>query len=61
MNKNIPESITDLTINNELIKFLDKMKLQDIKQFFFDIEHGHLKTSDPSLPKKIKRFYSKQK
>jgi hypothetical protein len=59
-NKSLPESIIELTINNELIKYLDKIKIQDIKQFFFDVEHGNLKVSDPSLPKKIKRFYSKQ-
>jgi hypothetical protein len=59
-NKSLPESIVELTINNELIKYLNKMSIQDIKQFFFDVEHGNLKVSDPSLPKKIKRFYSKQ-
>jgi hypothetical protein len=59
-NKNIPESVYNLTINNQMIKFLKKINLQNIKKFFFDVEHGNVEVSDPTLPKKIKKFYSKQ-
>ena len=34
--------------------------MENIKQYFFDIEHGNVSVSDPDLPKKIKKFYSKQ-
>jgi len=59
-NKSMPESVSDLTINNELIQFLKKIDIKNLKQFFFDVEYGNIPVSDPSLPKKIKKFYSKQ-
>ena len=59
-NEKLPQNIIDLTINNELINFLKKIPLENIKQYFFDIEHGNVSVSDPDLPKKIKKFYSKQ-
>jgi hypothetical protein len=55
-----PESVRNLTVNKEFIPFLKKMNIDTIKQFFFNVEHGHIKVSDPSLVKKIKKFYSKQ-
>jgi hypothetical protein len=33
---------------------------QQIKKFFFDVEYGNVKVTDPSLPKKIKKFYTKK-
>jgi hypothetical protein len=43
-----------------MIKFLKKISLPNLKQFFFDVEYGNIQTSDPSLVKKIKKFNSKQ-
>jgi len=59
-NNTLPESIINLTINNEMIKFLKKISLPNLKQFFFDVEYGNIQTSDPYLVKKIKKFNSKQ-
>jgi hypothetical protein len=59
-NGSIPESIINLTINKEMIPFLKKMDLSLIKKFFFDVEHGNIKVSDPLLPNKIKKFHSKK-
>jgi hypothetical protein len=59
-NSSIPKSIVDLTINKEYIPFLQKISLDKIKQFFFDVEHSNIKTSDPSLVTKIKKFYTKK-
>ena len=56
----IPESIYNLTINNQLVQYLKKMDLHAIRNFFFDVEHGNIAVSDSTLPKKIKKFYSKQ-
>jgi len=56
----IPESLINLTINKEMIRFLKKIPLNLIKKFFFDIEHGNISTSDPKLVSNIKKFYSKK-
>jgi hypothetical protein len=55
-----PESVRNLTVNKEFIPFLKKMNIDTIKQFFFNVEHGHIKVSDPSLVKKIKKFSKKK-
>jgi len=59
-NGSIPQSILNLTINKEMIPFLKKIDLSVIKKFFFDVEHGNVQVSDPSLANKIKKFYSKK-
>jgi len=59
-NKNIPIDVINLTINKELSSILMKMDINLIKKFFFDIEQGIIKTSDLTLVKKFKKFYSKK-
>jgi len=59
-NETVPQSIIDLTVNNEMIHYLKKISFENIKKFLFDVEHGNVQVSDPSLPKKIKKFYSKK-
>lgn len=56
----IPQSIIDLTLNKEMITFLKKVNLQQIRQFLFDVEHGNVQVSDPQLKQKIKKFYSQE-
>ena len=58
--KGVPKEVSDLTINNELIKYLKKLSVDKFKQFFFDVEHSHVQVSDPKLAGKIRKFYSKQ-
>ena len=49
-----------MTLNKELIPLLMKLKLEDFKQYFFDVEKRHVSTVTPSLDTKIKKFYSKE-
>ena len=56
----IPEKIKNMTLNKELIPLLMKIKLEDFKQYFFDVEKRHVSTVTPSLDAKIKKFYSKE-
>ena len=57
--KIIPSNIIKLTLNKELIPYLLKLKLQDIKQYFFDVEKGNVIVSDPLLKNKVKKYFSK--
>ena len=59
-NSSIPINIVNLTINKEYIPYLKKISLDKLKQFFFDVEHSNIKTSDPSLVTKLKKFYTKK-
>jgi hypothetical protein len=53
----LPESIVNLTINKEFIKYLKRVDINSIKRYFFDIEHSN---TNPELAKKIKKFYSRK-
>ena len=57
---NIPEKIVNLTINKELIKYIMKIPLKDIKKFIKNIEIGKIKVSDPKIISKIKKLYNKE-
>ena len=37
-----------------------KIKLEDFKQYFFDVEKLNVSTVTPNLKLKIKKFYSKE-
>ena len=56
----IPEKIKNMTLNKELIPNLMKIKLEDFKQYFFDVEKLNVSTVTPNLKLKIKKFYSKE-
>ena len=53
----LPRPIVNLTINKEFIKYLKRLPLETIKQYFFDVEHSN---TNPELAKKIKKFYSRK-
>jgi hypothetical protein len=56
----IPEQIVNLTINKEMVKYLYKIPINDLKRFLKDIENGKIEVSDPRIALKIKRLYSKE-
>ena len=56
---NIPKQLINSTINKELIPYIMKMKLTQIKQYFYDIQMGVIKPIDSDLRKKLNLFLSK--
>jgi hypothetical protein len=56
---NIPEQIRTLSINKELIPYLMKMSIREIKNYFYSVETGAIRPYDPLLRKKLKDFLSK--
>jgi len=56
---NIPEQIRTLSINKELIPYLMKMSIREIKNYFYSVETGAVRPYDPLLRKKLKDFLSK--
>ena len=58
--EDIPEKVKNMTLNKELIPFLMKMKLEEFKQYFFDVEKEHVTISDKKLKNKLKKFYSQE-
>jgi superfamily II DNA or RNA helicase len=55
----IPKQLINSTINNELIPFIMKMSVKQLKQYFYDIQMGVIKPNDPGLRKKLNSFLSK--
>ncbi len=55
----IPDSIITLSANKELIPMLMDMKLDNIKQYFYDIQMKAETPVDASLPRKLAAFLSK--
>jgi len=56
----IPENIVNLTINKEMVKYLYKIPVNDLKKFLKDIERGTIAVSDSKIITKIRRLYSKE-
>jgi hypothetical protein len=56
---NIPRQLINSTINKELIPFIMKLSVRQIKQYFYDIQMGSIKPVDPTLRKKLNSFLSK--
>ena len=56
--KDVPDTIINLALNKELIPVLMGLKLNDIKQYFFDVEKSHIQPVDPKLKANLKRFTS---
>jgi len=57
--ENIPRKIVNLTLNKELIPQLMKLKLREIKQYFFEVQTKRIKPHDTDLNKKLDSFLSK--
>ena len=55
----VPEKIVNLTLNKELIPQLMKLKIKDIRQYFYDVQTGIVKPKDLELSKKLNKFLSK--
>jgi len=58
--ENIPESIVNLTINKELIKYIMKIPLQKIKAYLKGVEKGTIEVSDKKIITRIRKLYSKE-
>jgi hypothetical protein len=56
----IPEQIVNLTLNKEMVKYLYKIPINDLKKFLKNVENGKIEVSDPKIASKIKRLYSKE-
>ena len=55
----IPPQMVNITLNKELIGILMKMKLKDIKQYFYEVQTNQTKAHDKNLRKKLMKFLSK--
>ena len=55
----IPDNILTLSINKEFIPTLMQMKIEDLKQYFYDVQMKQVGYIDPVLPKNLAAFLSK--
>jgi len=57
-NESIPKSILNLSVNAQLIPALMKIDIRNLKQSFYDLQTGKIKSTDANLSKKIDKFIS---
>jgi hypothetical protein len=52
----LPSEIIRLTINQQLVPFLLKMKKKAIMEYLYRVQYRYEPSYDPDLPKKVKQF-----
>jgi hypothetical protein len=56
----VPQDIKNVSINAELIPFLMKIGLPQIKNFIYKLQTGEITSKDPDLSKKIDKYTSSE-
>jgi hypothetical protein len=57
--ENIPSELITMSLNKELIPYLMRLKLSDIKGYFYGVQDNRIRTADPKLRQKLTVFLSK--